>query len=935
MTLYILDGDLLVCGMIDTFRSLIWAERYNEAGDCELYLKATNKNLELLQMGRYIARSDTNVICQIRKIEIDTSPEDGDYIIVTGVDAKALLDQRIVWGTMYCDGNVDEFCAQMVNETCINPEITSRRMAKSNNGNLLQLGVISGELTASTKQQMSYVNVGEKIREFCKAYEYGYSLTLLRILNTSILQYNMYAGQNKDDVIFSEMFNNIASTKYIEDNTELGNVALVCGEGVGIERSRSTYGYAEGVNRHEIFIDARNTTRSMSFAELTQAYPLQADGGNGYVSGCMYYVTQLDVKVIDGNQRAWLAATYPDGTFVTISGEEYYRLADIAIADLAAEIPTSETSIKMRDIIYSTYLFDEGKQAVSGFGLKKTFEGEIIPNVAYVYRTDYSLGDVVQVRNEYGESASARILEVVECWDENGYTVEPKFTYQVEHTAPSIPSGQTIGYEQGAKALADGYNYWDLETGDLNIRKGRIRIETSNEENDYIRLSYRQYTALMRPLELEVMNSTTEKAVQIQAGGIWIYDNYVEGVSNVNRCYLGNGYMQVRDTSGVTGVQVYASGAGQVGLSLYDTSSGSPVSAAALGRSSTGGHVSAFGDGGSLRAQMYVTNNDAGATSFSDGSDTVAYLTGDGGLRFLAYSGGIGRVALSAWKDEYGGKLMLYNLSGNNRSTLSTDSSGNGVLDLYGSGNGIRASLGGDGTLTLKDASRDRVKLSQSTGIALYYSDGVQRAAINTQGGIHLYEAGGAETVQITPNSTYGGNVGVKNTSGDWRATMGVDSGDVGRVYIYDSTGTVTTKLLHDSLQTNKVYPLGQTGEYINDFVIAYGTSSSWQYRKWYSGKCELWRTSYWSNKSFSALGSVYVTGNISLSFPFTFASPPIVYATAGGRSDVSVSSSWVICAGGTDGPTVNSTGNWQCVRPVSGSATIGINWYVVGTLAS
>ena len=39
------------------------------------------------------------------------------------------------------------------------------------------------------------------------------------------------------------------------------------------------------------------------------------------------------------------------------------------------------------------------------------------------------MGDLVSVENEYGISMKARIVEVIEVNDENGYSIEPKFEY--------------------------------------------------------------------------------------------------------------------------------------------------------------------------------------------------------------------------------------------------------------------------------------------------------------------------------------------------------------------------------------------------------------------------------------------------------------------------------------------------------------------------
>jgi hypothetical protein len=78
------------------------------------------------------------------------------------------------------------------------------------------------------------------------------------------------------------------------------------------------------------------------------------------------------------------------------------------------------------------YLLERGYENLAEFGYVTSFEGTIEPNTTFAYKVDYDLGDLVTVENEYGISASVRISEVVEVWDDNGYSVEPKFEYITE-----------------------------------------------------------------------------------------------------------------------------------------------------------------------------------------------------------------------------------------------------------------------------------------------------------------------------------------------------------------------------------------------------------------------------------------------------------------------------------------------------------------------
>lgn len=56
-----------------------------------------------------------------------------------------------------------------------------------------------------------------------------------------------------------------------------------------------------------------------------------------------------------------------------------------------------------------------------------TFEGDVDTSRTYKYKSDYFVGDIVQIKNEYGLTATAQITEIIESEDENGYSVIPTF----------------------------------------------------------------------------------------------------------------------------------------------------------------------------------------------------------------------------------------------------------------------------------------------------------------------------------------------------------------------------------------------------------------------------------------------------------------------------------------------------------------------------
>ena len=422
----VLDGDLNRIDVVDNYESLIWVSRYNDIGDCELYLPATDKAIQLLRKGYYLARDDDDMVCRIERVEIDTDVENGNYLAVTGYDVKKILDQRVIWSQMNVDGYVEDELRTMVQNSVCTPALYGRQIKNSVGQQMFYLGDPAG-FTEVTTEQISYKNVGEKIREICLKYHWGYKV----VIESNKFWFVLYDGTDRtSSVVFSEDYENLRSTKYIDDSSNLANVALVAGEGEGSQRSRNVSGYAEGIDRYEIFVDAKDLSRTIKFEELTDLYPLSSVGGQGYIDGKYYKMSYINIAIVDADQLAQLEINYPNGEEITIDGNLYYRTYDPIIADLETTAPTGDESVILRPIIYDIYLLNRGYEKMSEYSGIITFEGSVEPDVTFTYKQDYFLGDIVTVVNKYGIEVGARIVEVIENEDSNGYKLEPKFEYQ-------------------------------------------------------------------------------------------------------------------------------------------------------------------------------------------------------------------------------------------------------------------------------------------------------------------------------------------------------------------------------------------------------------------------------------------------------------------------------------------------------------------------
>lgn len=405
--IYVYDKNLKQIDVIDTFKSLIWANRYNTDGDCELYLEANMKNLNSLRKGNYLKRKDDDMICRINKVQLDTDAENGNYLIVTGLDVKSVLGQRLVWKQTNVNGNVEDYIRNIINDNLINPTIPSRKIANFLLGNKAGFNEVISE-------QVTYKNIKEKVQEKCKKYNWGYKV----ILEIDKLYFSLYKGTDRSKtVIFSYKYENLKTTKYVEDDSNLANVALVGGEGEGSARLKNISGEAEGIDRYEIFVDAKDISRTISYDDLIALYP------DVYLEGSTYKVSTLDILIMDNNHLSELQTNFPNGQIITKNDVQYYRISNVVIAD------KSENDVILRSPIYSVYLLSKGYESLAEFRSATAFEGVIEPQTTFKYKEDYFLGDEVTVENEYGIKVKTRIVEIIEVYDENGYSVEPKFEY--------------------------------------------------------------------------------------------------------------------------------------------------------------------------------------------------------------------------------------------------------------------------------------------------------------------------------------------------------------------------------------------------------------------------------------------------------------------------------------------------------------------------
>ena len=274
MILTILNRELERVGDIDDAISVIWDKHYREEGYVEIYTTDTPRSVELLQEGFYITRADDEHVARIYSIMTDTTEDEGDVIVASAKFAHVVLGQRIIWNTTNAEGSAENAARALIIDNCMSP---SDRLGNPMPERIIQeLELeeeqgLEGEIESS---QISYANLRTYVLEICATFHYGLRATIKA--GSKKIAIGLYQGVDRSyrqttrpHVVFSQENENLLSFSYKHDSSTTINAALVGGEGEGAQRVLASVGSASGLDRYEVFVDAKDITSAQDGSTYT------------------------------------------------------------------------------------------------------------------------------------------------------------------------------------------------------------------------------------------------------------------------------------------------------------------------------------------------------------------------------------------------------------------------------------------------------------------------------------------------------------------------------------------------------------------------------------------------------------------------------------------------------------------------------------------
>lgn len=122
----------------------------------------------------------------------------------------------------------------------------------------------------------------------------------------------------------------------------------------------------------------------------------------------------------EGSERTVISVYSGDAEASGITRRETYVDAG------SVSSTTEEGTLTESD--YLDQLASRGSEELDKVTSTTYFEGEVDTSRQFVHGVDFDIGDIVQLRNEYGIEGCARVTELVLSDDQNGSTAVPTFT---------------------------------------------------------------------------------------------------------------------------------------------------------------------------------------------------------------------------------------------------------------------------------------------------------------------------------------------------------------------------------------------------------------------------------------------------------------------------------------------------------------------------
>lgn len=241
MELYTLDPLLRREFVVDKFKSLIWTERFQAAGDFQLDIYSDYRARNLLKPDTYLAMNKSNYVMRIETVEDDVGSDGTKILVVKGRSMESLLLDRVAYAANTDTTTTPKWtitntpkavCQKIFHDICVTGTLnTADIIPFINEGTFMPADTIVAP-TDTITVEMDPTTVYDAIAQIAQVWNLGFRI--LRQADLSKLWFDIYVGSDRTTgqttlpaVVFAPELDNLQNTKELTSIEGAKNVAYV------------------------------------------------------------------------------------------------------------------------------------------------------------------------------------------------------------------------------------------------------------------------------------------------------------------------------------------------------------------------------------------------------------------------------------------------------------------------------------------------------------------------------------------------------------------------------------------------------------------------------------------------------------------------------------------------------------------------------------
>lgn len=241
MEVYTLDPLLRREGIFDRFDSLIWTERFSDAGDFELVVRSTIETRNAFTTGRKLAMNESYRVMEVETVTDSTDDEGRNMLTIKGPSLEVMMKDRVARGAMVSTttepkwtltGTPGVIARKIFNDICALGTLDIDDIIPF----LADVDLLPDDSIVEPADPVTIdieiQSVYDAIKSICDLYDLGFRL--LRNFDNSQLVFNIYAGSDRTtgqsvlpSVLFSPDLDNLRNTTELKSTEGMKNVAYV------------------------------------------------------------------------------------------------------------------------------------------------------------------------------------------------------------------------------------------------------------------------------------------------------------------------------------------------------------------------------------------------------------------------------------------------------------------------------------------------------------------------------------------------------------------------------------------------------------------------------------------------------------------------------------------------------------------------------------